>query len=422
MLTDLYRSGRLSQLLLFIACLAGAIGLFASRALVSLSPVLGVVAAFTNPGWRPALRQALRIRAVWALAAVYLLLLLSVFYTENLAEWRHQLFRQLPWLGIPLVFALAVPLSGEQRRWVGRCYVLVAAAVAAATVVKYLLNREYVNKLVSMNQNIPSALGVFHIHFGIMLALAACWGVLLARPTEQPRWWRYALLGSAIVSALALHILAYRTGILALYAAVLVNAGILLLRRPRLAFIMLACAVLFPIIAYNTLESVQRRWTATVYDYQQFAQGQDINRFSIARRMAAWSNAGNIIRENPVLGVAPADTELEMMRQYDQHSFGLLKENRVMIHNQYLHFLVSSGLVGLLLWLWVLLGPLTHPALRRNLFVVQLLAVQAAATLVDSLLEMQLGFNLFVFSYGFIVVAAERRARAQANPEAEKTV
>jgi len=383
---------------------------------------MGLLAVLANPGRGEALRQARHNRAVWGLAAIYGLLLLSVSYTENYAEWQHQLFRQLPWLGVPLAFVGAVPLTGVQRRWVGRTYVVVAAAVAAATVAQYFLNREYVNKLVSMNQNIPSALGVFHIHFGIMLALAACWGVLLARQAEQPRWWRYLLLGSAVVSGLALHILAYRTGILALYAAVLVNAGILLLRRPKLALLLLLGAVAAPVIAYTTLESVQRRWHATVYDYEQFAQGHDINRFSIARRMAAWSNAGNLIQEHPVLGVAPADTELEMMRQYDQHSFGLLEENRVMIHNQYLHFLVSSGVVGLLLWLWVLLGPLLTPALRRNLFVVQLLAVFAAATLVDSLLEMQLGFNLFVFSYGFIVVAGERRARALANLGPEKTV
>jgi O-antigen ligase len=119
------------------------------------------------------------------------------------------------------------------------------------------------------------------------------------------------------------------------------------------------------------------------------------------------------LRSTPLLGVAPADTELEMMHQFDQHGYGLRAENRVMIHNQYLHVLVSSGIVGLGLWLWVLLGPLLNPVLRRNRFVVQLLAVFAAATLVDSLLEMQLGFNLFVFSYGFIVVAAERQAQQQ---------
>jgi O-antigen ligase len=420
--TDLYRSGRLSQYLLFIACLAGATGLFASRALVALSPVVGLLAVITNPAWRASLRQALRNRTVWGLVAIYVLLLVSVIYTENRVEWSHQLFRQLPWIGIPLIFTVAAPLSAGQRRWVGRIYVMVAAAVATATVIKYLLNKAYYDDLVTMNQNIPSALGVFHIHFGIMLALAACWGVLLARQVEQTRPWRYLVLGCAVVAAVALHILAYRTGLLALYGAVLVNAGSLLLRRPKLAALLLVLALATPVVAYLALESVQRRVEATMLDVAQFNLGNDINDYSIARRMAAWSNASNIIEEHPLLGVAPADTELEMMHQFDQHGYGLRAENRVMIHNQYLHVLVSSGIVGLGLWLWVLLGPLLNPVLRRNRFVVQLLAVFAAATLVDSLLEMQLGFNLFVFSYGFIVVAAERQAQQQANLVPEKTV
>jgi O-antigen ligase len=37
------------------------------------------------------------------------------------------------------------------------------------------------------------------------------------------------------------------------------------------------------------------------------------------------------------------------------------------------------------------------------------LLVCGAAALADSLLELQIGFNLFVFLYGFLVVANERR-------------
>ena len=47
-----YLSGRLSQHLLWLACVAGVAGLLASRALVAISPIVGVVAALANPQLR----------------------------------------------------------------------------------------------------------------------------------------------------------------------------------------------------------------------------------------------------------------------------------------------------------------------------------------------------------------------------------
>ena len=47
-----YTSGRLSQHLLWLAAVAGVVGLLAARSLVALAPVVGIVAALTNPKLR----------------------------------------------------------------------------------------------------------------------------------------------------------------------------------------------------------------------------------------------------------------------------------------------------------------------------------------------------------------------------------
>jgi O-antigen ligase len=72
---------------------------------------------------------------------------------------------------------------------------------------------------------------------------------------------------------------------------------------------------------------------------------------------------------------------------------------------------VGSGILGLFFWLLVLLGPLAQPALRKNPYVIHFLAVMGTGMLVDSLLELQIGFNLFVFLYSFLLVAGERRSQ-----------
>ncbi|MBC6606285.1 O-antigen ligase family protein [Hymenobacter sp. BT188] len=403
----------MSQYLLLLACVAGVVGLFASRALVALSPVVGVAAAVANPNARLALAQWLRNKSAWSLALLYLLLVVSGLYTEDWPVWQHQMYRQLPLIGVPLAFALAVPLSGRQRYTVGCVFVAGVTLIGGATVVRYLLNPLFNNELIMMGQNTPSVTGIFHIHFGLMLALAAYFGPLLSRSTYAGKVARVLLILGGISAAIALHVLAYRTGLLVLYAALLVNGVLLIVRQRRflLGGILLAFLFIVPFLTYNFLTSFRYRVLGTAYDISQFSADRDINDFSVSQRFAAWETARVITTFRPWVGVGLADVRAEMMRQYEWRDYGLTPANRVMIHNQYLHYLVGGGLIGLFLWLLVLLGPLAQPSLRRNPYVIHFLVVMGTGMLVDSLLELQIGFNLFVFLYGFLVVAGERRSQ-----------
>jgi len=412
-----YQSGRLSQYLLWLACAAGVVGLLAARALVSLSPVVGLLAVLANPHLRRDLPNYGRNGAALRAAAMYALFILSGFYTSEWHEWRHETFRLLPWIGVPLVFALAVPLGGRQRLAVGSFFVLGTAAVALATLSKFLLDPAAATAAISIGQNMPSVTRIFHIHFGVMLGLAFFFGVQLRREQLTGPGLRTVLLLAAVGIVVTLHVLAYRTGLLVFYATLLVEAlRLVLQRRVVLGFALLLALAGAPWLAYHALAPVRERWNSTRWDIEQFTLGHDINHCSLARRLAAWQTAGEIIRAHPVLGVGPADAYAAMMEQYAWRDFGLRPANRVMIHNQYLHYLVGSGAVGLGLWLALLLWPLVQPRQRRNPYIRQFLLVMGTAMLVDSLLELQIGFNLFVFGYGFLVVAGERRGLGATPP------
>lgn len=410
-----YLSGRLSQHLLWLACLAGVVGLLAARALVGISPVVGVLAVLANPGLRRAIPTYFRNGAAMRGAAIVGFLLLSGCYTQDWPTWRHELFRSLTWLAVPLAFALAVPLTARQRLAVGALFVLGVAAVGLATLGQYALDPARANNAIRVGQNMPAITRIFHITFGLMLALAFFWGLLLRRNQLAGPVLRAALLGAAAAAALTLHVLAYRTGLLVLYTGVLAVAGWLLARR-RLAvgvgvFVLLG---LGPWLAYHTLESVRQRTSSTAWDVQQFIEGHDINNYSQARRLAAVKTAKAIVSQHWLIGVGPADTQAAMMEQYQWKDFGLRPANRAEVHNQYLQALLGGGVVGLALWLSVLLWPLTQPRMRRQPAIGLFILLQGTAMMVDAVLDLQIGLNLFVFGYGFLVVAAERRGQSAA--------
>ncbi|RZL11214.1 MAG: hypothetical protein EOO62_12500 [Hymenobacter sp.] len=412
MLTNLYRSGRLSQYLLWLACSAGVVGLLATRALVALSPVPGVLAVLANPQLPLAWRNYFRNGAALRTALLYGLVLVSGLYTSSIGIWQHELFRLLPWLVVPLAFAVAVPLSGSQRYAVGSLFVVGAAGIGLATLVAYYRRGEsWVSDFV-VNQSVPSITKVFHIHFGLMLALAAVWGYLLSRQAGPPRWVRGGLLAAAAAAALTLHLLAYRTGLVALYGALLVEMlyQVLVRRHLRVGLALLVALALALGVA-SQLKPIRERLSATLWDVEQYEHDRDLNTLSVGRRLVAWQTARVIISQHPWLGVAPADVESAMLAQYDWHDYGLRQQNWAMTHNQYIQYLVGGGLLGLCLWLAVLLWPLTQPAQRQNPYLRQFVLMLGIAMLGDSLLELQIGYNLFVFGYGFLVVAGERRLR-----------
>jgi O-antigen ligase len=419
-LAQYYSSGRLSQHLLWLAAAAGVVGLLASRALVALSPVAGVVAALLNPHLRRAWPQYFRNGAALRAAAMPVFLLLSGLYTSEWAVWRHELFRSLTWLGVPLAFALAVPLTRGQRRAVGALLVLGTAAVGLATLGKYWLDPARGNEAIHVGQNVQAVTRIFHIFFGVLLALAAFWGTALAWRSKGVL--RVALGVGAAAATLALHVLAYRTGLLAFYGGLVVCVGVLLVRgRPLVGLGLAALLVLGPWLAYTQLESVRLRTNATLFDVEQYEKGHNLNNFSLSQRITAMQAALPVIGQHWLLGVGPADTHAAMRDQYGWQSYGLVRANQADVHSQYLETLLGGGVVGLALWLAVVFWPLTQAWARRDVYLCLFILVQALTMLVTDVLSLQIGLNLFVFGYGFLVVAGERRQQEAATSASSGT-
>ncbi len=405
-----YSSGRLSQHLLLLAAVAGVVGLLAARALVALAPVVGTVAALASPHLRHGLHHYYRNRPALCAAVWVAFLLLSSLYTSEWQVWRHEVFRSLPWLAVPLAFTVAVPLTGRQRLGVGSLFVLGTATVGLATLGRYLLHPAEANEAIRIGQNMQAVTRIFHVPFGVMLALAFFGGLTLRRAALAGPVLHGALLAAAMAAFITLHVLAYRTGLLVLYAGLLAYGLWLLSRRHALLGLGLLLAVgLTPWLAYRALPSVRQRVGTTVWDVQQFTQGHDINDYSLARRLAAVETAWQVGRQHWLLGVGPADTHAAMQAQYSWHNYGLRPANRVEVHNQYLEALMGGGIVGLGLWLAILFGPLFRRAGWRNPALLFFIVVQATVMLVADMLSLQIGLNLFIFGYGFLAVAQERR-------------
>jgi O-antigen ligase len=385
----------------------------ARRALISLAPLALLAAALLNHDRKLHWRAYCRNPVALVPLALYGWLLLSGFITEDFSEWRHQLFRQLLLLAVPLAVALAPPLAGRHRAALGAGWLGAGVLVAGATLVHYFRHRAAIEESFSRSKNLAAITGVGHIYFGVMLAVAALYGLELAMGRAgnwHPRYRLAAAVGGGVCVG-TMHLLAYRTGLLALYVALGVSGLRLLVVRRRyvLGVLLLLCVAVAPIAAYHTMEGVRRRVAQTQDDLLRFQTGQDINDYSLSQRLAAWATAGELVRTHWLLGVGSGDVPLEMKRQYERRSFGLVLENQKLPHNQYLHHLLGGGVVALVLLLLLFILPLATGPAYQDPCLRHFLIAYGAALCFDSMFEVQYGFNPFMLNYAILVVGPWQR-------------
>ncbi|MDQ3290498.1 MAG: O-antigen ligase family protein [Bacteroidota bacterium] len=414
-----------TQQIYFGLCGLFLVGLFFSRALITSVPILLFVFALIRPDLKARFQLLKKNRSALGLLAIYVFLLVSIIYTENLPNHFKQSYRYAALLFFPLAGGLLPPLKGKQVYALLYLFVLLTTAITIGTMVQYLRNIDAQNQLIIHSQNPPTINRIFHIHFGVMMTLAIFFGVyifqsrqILWRKTEK-----YLVLLCVLILLISIHVLAYRTGLLALYVTMIFKIFSFIKNQKRylLGGSLLALLVIVPVLAYYSLESVRLRVENTRTDISRYLQHQDINFYSISQRLAAWETAFTVIKQNWVVGVGPADISTEMRRQYAIHDFGLIKENQVMIHNQYLHMLMGMGIVGLLLFLTVLFSPFWRQPWKKDFCATAFLVSACTAMTVDSFFELQRGLNLFVFFYFLLIILKEQRTLINKMPlEAEE--
>jgi len=127
---------------------------------------------------------------------------------------------------------------------------------------------------------------------------------------------------------------------------------------------------------------------------------KDPNGHSILQRFEFWKTGWRIFRENPVLGVGPGDIDHAFQKQYIRDDSKLIAKNRLQSHNQYLSYLVSYGLIGLLIFLAVICTFLYFSWKYADLTALLFMVIACLSFIVEDTLETQAGVTFFAFFYG----------------------
>lgn len=107
-------------------------------------------------------------------------------------------------------------------------------------------------------------------------------------------------------------------------------------------------------------------------------------------RIEIMGNAFQVVKENPLLGVGAGD-RLDVLRPFYATPENP-NESFYNPHNQYLDTWMTTGVVGLLLMLALMLVPMVYAWHRKNIFMLLTIMMIAVSMLFESMLERQMGY------------------------------
>ena len=371
------------------------VGMVSSKALLSIG--LGLLTSACLVSWalsrpRPSLRPAAPFLFPMLIFGVTLL---SGLNSADYATWTDFIIKKLPFVFLPLAFLAQREFFAKRHLSYLAMFVMVVAVMAAWVLGHYLMNFESVHQDISSGKAFQTP--VDHTEFSIFVAFAAIVSLFLYMEprkvikTGSPS----ALVLLFIFLTLFLHILAVRSGLVVLYVSLVSLLGYRLLRNRQykalagLAILM----VLLPILTINLVPSLKKKIGYMRWDLEQYRAGKGSN-YSDSERIYSLKAGWEIFRSAPLTGVGIGDLKSACDDIYERDL------GRTMVHyphNQYLFALAGMGILGLLVYLVALLGPLIYFRGQWDSYFLCLMVVILLSAMVENTLERtySIGFYLF---------------------------
>lgn len=310
------------------------------------------------------LKSVVKDPGFWFVSAPFFLMILSLPYTENMEEWAPETIRKL---SFPLI---ALGISAQRDRindlffeTIAKVFLGATIPVALFTAGNYFSNIAYYNQKILESQGLPVFGGTSHITFSILCSLAIGVSIYFLSKSRSQGNRKNGIIYLAIFLILfvVFHIVASRTGWVALYTGFLAWIIYEVKRRGKLKWGLLALVVLscIPLIAWFTIPSFHNKILNTLEDANRYFTGQYIGYYSVSMRFEAWRACFRIFWEHPLLGVGSADLANAMTQQYDiMGTHGLARVSEA--HNQLLEAAACNGIPGIVCFLALFYIPVKY--------------------------------------------------------------
>lgn len=390
---------RTRQYIIFTTMLAMEVSLYLSRASLSVAMLAFGVVTLVHKDIGTHLRHFVRSPLLVGLALLFAVPLASGLWSADQSTWWDVLRVKLPLLLFPIAFAGPWQLTPKQWRYVGYAFLLLLLVTSLGSFVFYLQNLQAIHEGYLKAKVITTPLQDDHVRYSWLLACGVLLCLFLLHKREEPKLDVFFVL-LALWFTVFLHVLAARTGVLALYAILLSYAGWMALRRhTRAGLIGLGALVVLPLVAWLVLPTFQNRLSYFFYDIAHVKQQTYLPGSNDGNRARSLEAGWSILKEHP-FGVGAGDVQQVADDWYATHIPGILPQDKIYPSSEWLVYGAMAGWPGVLVFSAAMVLPLFVRGINYRFFWVLLNGITAFSFLFDVGLEVQYG----VFLYAFLVL------------------
>lgn len=373
------------------------VGLLVSRVLISIGMIILLANAVINPKIATNARQFFRNPALLALTTIFLAVLLSGLYSENLDFFLDRIRIKLPFLVLPFAFAAIPKFNNALFHGILYFFFWLIVGTCLVSFLQYLQDFDQINAAYKAGKVLPTP--IMHIRFSIMVVVAFMTGLYLygIRYYWKSNLERSFLLAFSVFLFFYLHILAVRTGLIALYAVIAFSLfRFVFVQKKYLLGLALASMIgLGGYLAYQTIPTLQNKLGYMLYSLDAIRKGENLAQLSDSYRLANIEAGLQIGHRNPVIGVGIGDL-LDETANYLSVHYPTLTSEVYLPQSQYVVVYAGLGLIGLVLFFWASNAPLWYREGYRSYFVGGLMAVMTVAFIVGHFVEVQRGTAFFL--------------------------
>ena len=379
-------------------------GLFFSRFALSAGMAVLVGSAVVHCCKR-GIRQFELEKPLLVYTSVFLMYLVTGFYSEDKQFFTERIRVCLPFLLLP--FAFSLQMLDKEKKWSLWLfyYLLLASVTTIWSTISYFLVYDSIGLFTENGTLLPTPIN--HVRYSLMVAFAILVGIhLLFNFGFKHRSGKFFILLLVAFLILYLHFLAVRSGIVGFYLSMVFIGLREIIARKKIRHSIVAVSILaISLTSFRLIPSFQKKLQVTCQSVSSILQKREIENISDNGRMKSVEAGLYVGFSNLWTGVGVGDVKSEVVKYYKDDSSDWASRE-LLPHNQFVFVFAAAGLPGLIWFTFAVLYPIFYYRFWKYNLIMGFNLIMLGSFLFDHTLETQIGVGFYlVFQLMLIQIA-----------------
>jgi O-antigen ligase len=356
---------------------------------------------------------ALGNKTVWIISSIFFLSLFTIFYSDYIAEGFNDVKHQLGILLFPICLSVT-NLDLEKYKFsllkifaITCTITIVYLYIHAFLVIRYFhfsLLTIFYKSFINQNFSAPIELHSTYLSMYVALSISIFLFLFFKKPGLKNT--KYILFSAVLLAGLIQ--LSSRSVFIAMCLIIIIAIPVLLLHgKERLHFSVVSLVVFIVIVsAITNIDSFRKRYVNDLEDdLSETAVTPDLTE----TRMKRWVLELDVIRQSPWIGYGNGSEKQVLKNKYFKEKFYRSYLIELNAHNQYFSFLINSGMIGLLLYLYILFFGFSKAIKRRDFLLLSFLILITVVSVSENILDVNKGIFFYSFFFSLFLLSPNKK-------------